>query len=103
MEKVISLNENALDVTFNLKTYLEAEFDFVYNHNNFFIVANNDAPINSLANTTAEDIWLKIIDYVKELMPDVKLMFDYEGPDGNVVEEVPIPIGATFFWPESGV
>ena len=42
-------------------------------------------------------------DYVKGLMPDVKLMFDYEGPDGNVVEEVPIPIGATFFWPDSGV
>ena len=42
-------------------------------------------------------------DYVKELMPDVKLMFDYEGPDGNVVEEVPIPIGATFFWPDAGV
>ena len=42
-------------------------------------------------------------DYIKELMPDVKLMFDYEGPDGNVVEEVPIPIGATFFWPDSGV
>mgnify|MGYP001308456468 FL=1 len=73
MEKVISLNENALDVTFNLKTYLEAEFDFVYNHNNFFIVANNDAPINSLANTTAEDIWLKIIDYVKELMIEPSL------------------------------
>ena len=39
--------------------------------------------------------------YVKELMPDVKLTFDYEGPDGKVVEEVPIPIGVTFFWPES--
>ena len=40
-------------------------------------------------------------DYVKQLMPDVELMFDYEGPDGKVVEEVPIPIGVTFFWPES--
>ena len=42
-------------------------------------------------------------DYIKTLMPDVKLMFDYEGPDGKVVEEVPIPIGVNFFWPESGV
>ena len=40
-------------------------------------------------------------DYVKNLMPDVQLMFDYEGSDGKVVEEVPIPIGVTFFWPES--
>jgi hypothetical protein len=39
--------------------------------------------------------------YLKELMPDVKLMFDYEGLDGKVVEEVPIPIGVNFFWPES--
>ncbi len=39
--------------------------------------------------------------YIKEIMPDVKLMFDYEGPDGKVVKEVPIPIGVTFFWPES--
>lgn len=40
-------------------------------------------------------------DYVREIMPDVKLTFDYETPDGNKVEEVPIPIGSTFFWPES--
>ena len=69
MEQVIPLyNNEVLDVTFNLKKYLEATFDFVYNHNNFFIVGNNDAPINSLPNTTGETIWLKIIDYVKELM-----------------------------------
>ena len=40
-------------------------------------------------------------DYLKDLMPDVKLMFDYEGSDGKVVEEVPIPIGVSFFLPES--
>ena len=40
-------------------------------------------------------------DYVKELMPDVELFFDYEGLNGKVVEEVPIPIGVSFFWPES--
>ena len=40
-------------------------------------------------------------DYIKDLMPDVKLIFDYEGSDGKVVEEVPIPIGVNFFWPES--
>ena len=40
-------------------------------------------------------------DYVKELMPDVELFFDFEGLDGKVVEEVPIPIGVSFFWPES--
>ena len=34
-------------------------------------------------------------------MPDVELFFDYEGLNGKVVEEVPIPIGVSFFWPES--
>ena len=69
MEQVIPLyNNEILEVTQNLKSYLEATFDFVYNHNDFFIVANNDTPLNSLPNTTGETIWLKIIDYVKELM-----------------------------------
>lgn len=69
MEKVIPLyNENVLDVTSNLKIYLEATFDLVYNYNNFFIVANNDPPYNSMPDATGELIWLKIIDYVKTLM-----------------------------------
>jgi len=69
MEQVIPLyNNEILDVTQNLKNYLEATFDFIYNHNDFFIVANNDVPLNSLPNTTGETIWLKMIDYVKELM-----------------------------------
>lgn len=81
MEQVIPLyNNEVLDVTQNLKTYLEATFDFVYNHNDFFVVANNDTPLNSLANTTGETIWLKMIDYVKELMiepskPDASLFY----------------------------
>ena len=38
---------------------------FNFNLNNFFIVGNNDKPINSLPDTSGEDMWLKIIDYVK--------------------------------------
>jgi len=81
MEKVIPIYENdILQVTQNLKTYLEATFDFVYNHNDFFIVGNNDIPLNSLPNTTGEVIWLKMIDYVKDLMiepsyPDASLFY----------------------------
>ena len=67
MEQVIPLyNNDVLAVTQNLKTYLEGTFDFVYNHNDFFVVANNDTPLNSLPNTTGETIWLKMIDYVKD-------------------------------------
>ena len=82
MEQVIPLyNNEVLDVTQNLKTYLEATFDFVYNHNDFFVVGNNDTPLNSLPDTTGETIWLKMIDYVKELMiepskPDATLFYN---------------------------
>ena len=67
MEQVIPLyNNEILDVTQNLKNYHRmTTFDFIYNHNDFFIVANNDVPLNSLPNTTGETIWLKMIDYVK--------------------------------------
>ena len=81
MEQVIPLyNNEILEVTQNLKTYVEATFDFVYNHNDFFIVGNNDTPLNSLPYTSGEVIWLKIIDYVKELMidpshPDASLFY----------------------------
>ena len=37
MEQVIPLyNNEILDVTQNLKNYLEATFDFIYNHNDFY-------------------------------------------------------------------
>jgi hypothetical protein len=56
------------DIVFRLETYLTNNFDFVYNHNGFFIVGNNDTPINSPKGTTGESIWLKMVDYVKGLM-----------------------------------
>ena len=65
---VPTYNLDPLQVTHNLKKYLQGAFDFVYDYNNFFIVANNDTPNDSLANTTGELIWLKMIDYCKDLM-----------------------------------
>ena len=68
METVVSLNEKPLEVQSELKVFLDKHFDFVYNHNGFFIVGNNDTPKNTIANTTGEHMWLKIVEYVKELM-----------------------------------
>ena len=48
--------------------FLDESFDFVYNHNGFFIVANNDTPQNSVADINGEQMWLKIVEYVRELM-----------------------------------
>ena len=38
METVVSLNENPLEIQSQLKVFLDKHFDFVYNHNGFFIV-----------------------------------------------------------------
>lgn len=40
--------------------------------------------------------------YVRDNQPDVNLTFEYEDADG-VVEDVDIPIGVDFFWPDSGL
>jgi hypothetical protein len=38
-------------------------------------------------------------EYVKDIQPDIKLTFEHENSEG-VVEDVDIPIGINFFWPD---
>ena len=38
--------------------------------------------------------------YIKDMSPDVDLSFNFEGEDGTVVNDVQIPIGVSFFWPD---
>jgi len=38
--------------------------------------------------------------YIKNISPDVDLTFNFEGEDGTVVNNVQIPIGVGFFWPD---
>ena len=38
--------------------------------------------------------------YIKDISPDVDLTFNFEGEDGTVVNDVQIPIGVSFFWPD---
>ena len=38
--------------------------------------------------------------YIKEMSPDVDLTFNFEGEDGTIVNNVQIPIGVGFFWPD---
>jgi hypothetical protein len=41
--------------------------------------------------------------YIAETMPDIDLTFDLQFEDGASAEGVTIPIGTSFFWPESGL
>jgi len=38
--------------------------------------------------------------YIKDMSPDVDLTFNFEGEDGTIVNNVQIPIGVGFFWPD---
>ena len=38
--------------------------------------------------------------HIKDISPDVDLTFNFEGEDGTVVENIQIPIGVGFFWPD---
>lgn len=40
-------------------------------------------------------------EYIKEIQPDVDLVFDLENEAGSVKGGVKIPIGITFFWPDT--
>jgi len=81
METVVTINEDGLEIETQLRIFLDKNFDFVYSYNGFFIVANNDIPKNTKDDTTGENMWLKIIEYVRELMinpesPDAKKFYN---------------------------
>ena len=42
-------------------------------------------------------------EHVSHVMPDIDLTFDLTFEDGTVIEEVTIPIGLGFFWPDASV
>ena len=41
--------------------------------------------------------------YLDTIMPDIDLTFDLTFSDGTVVEDVTVPIGVNFFWPDASV
>jgi hypothetical protein len=41
-------------------------------------------------------------EYVRKVQPDIDLKFDFDGPNG-IEEGVDLPIGISFFWPDSRI
>ena len=41
--------------------------------------------------------------YLDTIMPDIDLTFDLTFDDGTVIEDVTIPIGVGFFWPDASI
>ena len=41
--------------------------------------------------------------YIRKIAPDTNLVFNFEGDGGYTAEDVDIPIGANFFWPDATI
>ena len=41
--------------------------------------------------------------YLDTIMPDIDLTFDLTFDDGTVIEDITIPIGVGFFWPDASI
>ena len=41
--------------------------------------------------------------YLETIMPDINLSFDLTFDDGSVIEDVTVPIGVNFFWPDASI
>tara|TARA_R110002167_G_scaffold213735_1_gene418346 strand:+ start:30 stop:827 length:798 start_codon:yes stop_codon:yes gene_type:complete len=41
--------------------------------------------------------------YLDTIMPDIDLSFDLTFDDGSIIEDVTIPIGIQFFWPDASI
>ena len=66
-------NEDLFKVDSLLNNWLIKEFDYVYKHNGFYIVANEIKPIYSLKDTTGRTIWKEMIKIVSSIM----VKYDY--------------------------
>ncbi len=42
-------------------------------------------------------------DYISKSMPDIDLTYDVEFEDGTVIEDITLPIGLNFFWPDAQI
>ena len=39
--------------------------------------------------------------YLAEVMPDIDMQVDIDLEDGDTIEDVNIPLGVSFFWPDA--
>jgi hypothetical protein len=68
---------------------------------------NGDSELKTIREFVDETMLAKdaraLREYSKKVMPDIDLNFDLEYEDGHIEENVKIPIGVNFFWPDASV
>jgi len=95
-------NNIQLDLKNQRKMKREAELTTRLKHTIVAIDGDTDkATIREFIDTELLAIDSRALrNYIKDLSPDVDLTFNFEGEDGTIVNNVQIPIGVGFFWPD---
>jgi hypothetical protein len=95
-------NNIQLDLKNQRKMKREAELTTRLKHTILSIDGDTDkATIREFVDTELLAVDSRALrNYIKDMSPDVDLTFNFEGEDGTIVNNVQIPIGVTFFWPD---
>ena len=95
-------NNIQLDLKNQRKMKREAELTTRLKHTILSIDGDTDkATIREFVDTELLAVDSRALrNYIKDVSPDVDLTFNFEGEDGTIVNNVQIPIGVTFFWPD---
>jgi hypothetical protein len=88
------------------KLNAQGSFDVTTRLKHTVLAVNGDREVATVRefsdNMLARDV-RAFREYVNKISPDVDLKVSFTKANGDVVEGVDLPIGASFFWPDAGV
>jgi hypothetical protein len=88
------------------KVNANGSYDITTRLKHTILAVNGDREISTIReftdNMLARDV-RALREYIGKISPDVDLKINFTKANGDVVEGVDLPIGVSFFWPDSGV
>ena len=109
-EKVVTFklltqrDENNIQLDLKNQRKLKREAELTTRLKHTIVAVNGDtdkATIREFVDTELLAVDSRALrNYIKDMSPDVDLTFNFEGEDGTIVNNVQIPIGVSFFWPD---
>jgi hypothetical protein len=84
----------------------QGSYDITTRLKHTIIAINGDRDVSTVRefceNMLARDV-RPLREYMNKISPDINLKISFTKANGDVVEDVDLPIGVSFFWPDSGV
>jgi hypothetical protein len=88
------------------KVNAQGSYDITTRLKHTILAVNDDRDISTIRefsdNMLARDV-RAFREYINKISPDVNLKVNFTKSNGDVVEGVDLPIGASFFWPDAGL